>query len=350
MGVSIIDIAILAGVSKSTVSAVINNHSNVRPQTRDKVLKAINQLDYHPNIAARELITATPMNIGVLVPCYSIKETEKANRYFNSIGEGSNLELASKLFEHVSHTKYGLLVERLAIDEAESKLPNFALSKRVAGVFQISSILPNDYISRLREYVPNIVDIGTFNKECDCVYTDFEEIVKKSVSYLKGLGHKKIAFVNCDTASRSAASRFEGYLQGLKANNLKFNKSYVSNATYNGEGGYNAFAKIWQSSDDKPTAVICASSLIAGGALRFMNENGISVPQDISIVSNGDSVISEFVYPRLTSISRDKGEVAESAFKLMMERLENNDLPVRAIKTKIHIVKRDSVKQIGSGE
>ena len=68
VGVYIIDIAALAGVSKSTVSAVINNHPNVRPATRERVMEAIRQLDYHPNFAARELITASPMNIGIIMP------------------------------------------------------------------------------------------------------------------------------------------------------------------------------------------------------------------------------------------------------------------------------------------
>ena len=67
LGVSIIDIAALAGVSKSTVSAVINNRPNVRPVTRERVMDAIRQLDYHPNLAARELITASPMNIGIII-------------------------------------------------------------------------------------------------------------------------------------------------------------------------------------------------------------------------------------------------------------------------------------------
>ena len=110
MGVSIIDIAALAGVSKSTVSAVINNHPNVRPQTRERVLSAIQKLDYHPNLAARELITASPMNIGIIMPAYSNKPIEQNNRYFENIDEGSNLELVSQLIEQVSKTKYGVLV------------------------------------------------------------------------------------------------------------------------------------------------------------------------------------------------------------------------------------------------
>ena len=85
MGVSIIDIAARAGVSKSTVSAVINNHPNVRPETRERVTEAIRQLDYHPNMAARELITASPMNIGIIMPSYSANADMSNNRYFFGI-------------------------------------------------------------------------------------------------------------------------------------------------------------------------------------------------------------------------------------------------------------------------
>lgn len=346
MGVSIIDIAARAGVSKSTVSAVINNHPNVRPETRERVTEAIRQLDYHPNMAARELITASPMNIGIIMPSYSANADMSNNRYFFGIDEGSNLELVSHLIEEVSKTKYGVLVEHTVISDDEFKLPSFALSKRVAGVFQISPLLSGEYTRKLSQYVHNVVEIGTLNPECDSVYTDFVEMGIISVEYLVKHGHKKIAFINCDPTSRTVESRLEGYISGLKKNGIQYNPKWVTNSSFNGIGGYNAFSNIWKACDEKPTAVICATGVIAGGAFRFMNEHGISVPDDVSVICNGDSALSEFVSPRLTAICRDKIEVARAAFSLLFERLNGKDFPACAVKTNTHIIERESVKKI----
>ena len=346
MGASILDIAALAGVSKSTVSAVINNHPHVRPATRERVLEAIRRLDYHPNLAARELCTAAPTNIGIVMPTYDRQPKTGDGHYFEGIDEGSNLELVSHLIEQVSRTKYGLLVEHTVISEGQLQLPSFALSRRVAGIFQISPLMTASYVHQLRAYVPAVVEIGTQGDECDSVYTNFVEIGRRSVEYLVRRGHRRIAFINCDPASRTVASRLDGYRRGLVQYGIAYRDEWVTHAAFSGIGGYRAFAQLWEASEQKPTAVICAASVIAGGALRFMHEHNIAVPKDISIVCNGDGALSEFATPPLTVICRNKREVAESAFSLMMQRLSDPDGAVRSIETDCCLIERGSVNPI----
>lgn len=346
MGVSILDIARLAGVSKSTVSAVINRHEHVRKETRERVLDAIRQLDYHPNFAARELITAEPMNIGIVMPTYTDDGGVGDGRYFRRIDEASNLELVSRLTEYVSRTRYGVLVEHAVISEGERRLPSFALSRRVSGVFQISPLAGAEYAEQLRQYVPAVVEIGVPNPDCDSVFSDFERTVFLSVEYLADHGHKRIAFINCDPASRTLEQRMAGYLSGLRKYGIEYRAEWVSCSRFNGQGGYDAFKKIWGARDEKPTSVICASGIIAGGAVRFMHENGISVPDTVSVISNGDSQLCEFMTPRISVVCRDKDEIAERAFSLMMERLEDRGLPPRAILVGDRIIERESVKRI----
>lgn len=346
MGVSIIDIAKLAGVSKSTVSAVINNHPNVRTSTRERVMVAVRQLDYHPNIAARELITASPMNIGIIMPTYNVSTSNKCDKYFSGIDEGSNFEIVSELIEKISHTKYGALIEHTLISDNEPALPSFALSKRVSGIFQISPLLTSSYTHKLQQYVPYVTEIGTLNPECDSVYTDYTHIVSLSVDYLVRAGHRKIAFINCDPSSRTVSSRLKGYTSALEHNGIDYNEKWVQNSLFNGVGGYRAFSEIWHNSKDKPTAVICAAGVIAAGAVRFMMENGICVPDAVSVITNGDSILTEFITPQLTAICRDKSEIATAAFSLLLERLNNPSMPIRAIKTPEHIIERNSVKRL----
>lgn len=343
MAVSILDIAARAGVSKSTVSAVINEQTNVRPATRERVLAAIRELDYHPNIAARELCTSTSMNIGILMPTYG---GEEQSGYFEGINESSNLEMVSHLIEQVSQTKYGVLVEHAVITGEEPPLPAFALSHRVAGVFQISPLLTRGYVKQLRQHVPAVVEIGSCNPECDSVFTDFTHIASASVQYLADLGHKKIAFINCTPASRTQQDRLAGFRKGLAEKDLSFCEAWVCDSDFSGIGGYRAFEKIWNASEEKPTALICATSVIAGGALRYMSECGISVPKDISVISNGDSALNEFLNPAITAVCRDKRELAQCAFSLIMERLRHPELPPRAVETQCHILERASVRKL----
>ena len=346
MGISILDIAAYAGVSKSTVSAVINNHPNVRPATRECVMQAMRALDYHPNLAARELITARPMNIGIIMPSYRSPDGNNGNKYFNSIDESSNLDLVSRLIGYISKTKYGVLVEHVTISNQEPSLPSFVLSRRVSGIFQIGSLFPSSYIQKIRQYIPSVVDIGALNEDCDSVYTDFVETSSSSVDYLVRAGHRKIAFIGCDPESRTSRFRIQGYVEALKKNGISYNEAWIQNSKFNGIGGYQAFSRIWNSSADKPTAIICATNTIAGGALRFMHENGISVPDDISIVCNADGMLSEFSTPPLTVIGRNKEEIAQHAFSVMMKRMEDSTLPIQHVRTPDHIIERSSVKHI----
>ena len=346
MGVSILDIARLAGVSKSTVSAVINGHEHVREETRARVLDAIRKLDYHPNAAARELITAEPMNVGIVMPAYAESACVGDGRYFHSIDEASNLELVSRLTEYVSKTKYGVLVEHAVISDGECQLPSFALSRRVSGVFQISPLVSEAYTEKLRQYVPSVVEIGVANPDCDCVYSDYEGTVSLSVEYLAGLGHKKIAFINCDPASRTFEHRMAGYRLGLEKFGLEYRREWVGHSPFNGQGGYDAFKSIWEASGEKPTALICATGIISGGAVRFMHEKGVSVPDDLSVISNGDSQLCEFMTPRISVVCRDKEEIAKRAFSLMMERLGDKSLCPRSVLVGDRIIERESVKKI----
>ena len=138
----------------------------------------------------------------------------------------------------------------------------------------------------------------------------------------------------------------QGYLNGLERNGITYNPAWVCNSAFTGLGGYNAFSRIWHSGEEKPTAVICASTTIASGALRYMCENGIAVPDDMSILCNSDSMLAEFAIPQLTSIGRDKDEIARCAFSLLIERVNDTTLPVRAVRVSDKIIERHSVKRI----
>ena len=344
MAVSIIDVAARAGVSKTTVSAVINGHKNVKPATREKVLSAIEALDYHPNLAARELITASKTNIGILLPAYKRKPEKEGERYFPYINEASNYDVVSRLIDELSQTGYGLLTEHIEMGEDEPLLPVFATSGRVAGVMHVTPLFDVKYMRKLQKYVPHIVQIGNYNAEFDCVYSDYAQTLKTTVDYLVERGHRRIAFINADPASSTSVERLQGYRESLQQHKIAYEESLVRAAPFTGQDSYCAFADIWEKSAQKPTAVICTTDVGACGVLRYAHEQGISVPQELSIISNEDGLACEVTTPTLTVIGRNKQKIAVEAARMMLSRLKDPEQPHQAVKVADELIERHSVR------
>lgn len=346
MAVSIVDVAAHAGVSKTTVSAVINGHQNVKAATREKVLRAIEELDYHPNLAARELITANKTNIGVLLPAYRHGAAEKGEKYFPYINEASNYDVVSKLIDALSQSGYGLMTEHVEIGAGEMTLPSFATLRRVAGVLHVTPLFDSKFLHRLQKYVPHIVQIGNYTAAFDCVYSDYTQTVRQTVDYLCAYGHRRIAFINADPASSTAVDRLQGYKEGLMAHGIAYTEELVRSVPFTGLDGYRAFADIWEKAADKPSAVITSTEVGACGVLRYMHERGYQVPRDLSVISNEDGLACETTWPTLTVLGRNKEKIAAAAARVMLDRLKNPDVPHIAQRVEDELIERGSVRSI----
>lgn len=346
MAISIIDVAKRSGFSKTTVSAVVNGKDCVKDSTKQAILQAIKELDYHPNLSARELITSNKTMLGILLPTYERSSIPSHEMYFPYINEGSNYEIVSGILDSLSRTKYGVLTEHLAVDTDSPKLPAFALSQRVQGAILISPLYKKEYLQTLQKYVPYLVQIGAETDICDCIYTDFTLTVSKSVDYLFDRGHRRIAFLNADPISDTAKYRLAGYKAGLSKHGIAFDKSLVRSAPFTALNGYLAIQDIWSSTQVKPTAFICPMADSACGAMRYLNEQGLRVPDDLSIVVNGNGLPCELAIPTLTVIGRDKSEVADEAAKMLLWRIQNPKEPLRKVVLRDYLIERNSVKRI----
>lgn len=347
MAVSIKDVAAHAGVSKTTVSAVINGHKNVKPATREKVLQAIEALDYHPNLAARELITAHKTNIGILLPAYRRNDTENSGElYFPYINEASNYDVVSRLIDELSQTGYGLLTEHIEVGGEHMRLPAFATSGRAAGVLHVTPLFDVKYLRKLKKYVPYIVQIGNYTAEFDCAYSDYVNTLRQTVAYLAQRGHRRIAFINADPASSTSVDRLQGYCEGLEQCGAAYDERLVRSVPFTGIDGYRAFADIWEHAAEKPTAVICSTDVGACGVLRYAHEHGLHVPQDLSIISNEDGLACEVTTPTLTVLGRNKHKIAEEAARIMLNRLKKPDMPHQAVRVEDELIERCSVRRI----
>ncbi len=346
MAVSILDVAKRTGFSKTTVSAVVNGKDCVKESTKKAILEAIKELDYHPNLSARELITADKTMIGILLPTYEHSSIPSHEMYFPYINESSNYEIVSGILENLSRTKYGVLTEHLAVDSVSQRLPSFALSQRVQGAILISPLYKIEYLEALKKYVPYIVQIGADTGVCDCVYNDFVETISKSVDYLFDRGHRRIAFLNADPISSTASHRLTGYKKALIKHHLQFDERLVRSTPFTALNGYLALQDIWVEASEKPTALICPTAEAACGAMRYLHEQGIRVPEDLSIVVNGNGLPCELAIPTLTVIGRDKAEVASEATKMLLWRIQHPDEPFRTVVLRDYVIERNSVIRI----
>jgi LacI family transcriptional regulator len=344
VGVSILDVGRLAGVSKSTISAVINNRTNVKPETREKVLAAIQKLDYHPNLAARELVTSTKTNIGILLPIYKQISSSENEMYFPYINESSNYDVVSKLIEDLSFHGYGVLTEHVEIGNGEIRLPRFATSRQVLGAILISPLFDHIFLHKIHKYISNIVQIGDFNPDCDSVYSNFFSTLERTVDYLCNIGHTKIALINSDPASSTTIDRLKGYQAGLQKHGIRYSGLLVRSVPFTGIDGYRAFADIWEHNTEKPNALICSTDIGACGAMRYMYEHGIKVPDDVSIVANENGLPCEVTTPTITVIGRDKKEIAFEATAMMMERINNPEIGLQSLMVQDYLIERKSVK------
>jgi LacI family transcriptional regulator/LacI family purine nucleotide synthesis repressor len=346
LSISIKDVGREAGVSKTTVSAVLNNHSNVKPKTREKVLAVIEKLGYKPNITARELVTNTKLTLGIINLVYDLSN-EKNRGYFDSVDESTDYGITSVLLDEVSKTKYGLLLERILVSKNKSMTPSFVKSGRVAGIFLIGTMYSEGLIETLRNYTENLVTIGLKNKITDSVRNDYVQSIYSAVQHLIDRGHRRIAFINGDRLSKASLDKLKGYKMALRDASIPFDKSIATYARqFTGQGGYDAFMEIWEHAAIKPSAVVFSTDTLAVGAARYLYEKKIKIPDDVSLVGFENAAMSEFMTPPLTTINRNKNRMGIEACSLMMSRLQNPTLPARDVIVPFSLLERQSVKNI----
>jgi len=295
-------IAELAGVSRSTVSRVINNYPSVPTETREKVMKVIKEYNYFPNMSAQALAGKTMRNIGLFI-------FDKGNVSSDPI---NNMLIASVIEEASAHDYY--VLTNIIRDSKSHKMIEhvkavFYQNRIDAGIFMGA----NNHEPFIEELIAEGFIIGIVDQDLPgrdepnrIVYSFDNEIgAVKAVNYLASLNHRKIGVINGDLKRHAGIARYEGYLKGMKNHGLSVNKEWVLQADFSSMQGYNAMKKFLQGNVELPTSFFAANDSVAFGAIRALNEKKISVPNDISIIGIDDHVLSKFFQPPLTTLKAD---------------------------------------------
>lgn len=329
MKLTIKDIAKLAGVSKATVSRVLNNSKPVSPEVKKKVMKVIEENDYQPSHIARSLSKKETKLIGMIIPDIS-------NSVFAKITEGVERE-ATLLGYNVL-----LCTSRYSLD-LELDYLNVMRDKQVDGIiyhgFMISEMIADKLVSLKKPVVS--IGIGFENHDIPVIMINNKDAAYEATKHLIDKGHKEIAMIHGPLADPYAGKlRYDGYTQALNEIGVEVNENLLAEGNYKLKHGYKAMEKIFES-DVKPTGVFCANDAMAIGAMKCIIDRGYEIPEDIAVIGFDDIDIAEIYSPSLTTIAQPFEEKGEAALKLLINMMKHEDVE----KPEVHehkLIKRES--------
>jgi LacI family transcriptional regulator len=276
-----------ARVSTATVSRVLNNASVVKTSTRARVVKAIEELKYHPNLHARNLAGGKSRTIGVIA-------SNMENPFFFDIYKTIESDAHARGFEVVvANTDY----------RSEQLVTSIRLmiGRRVAGLAAIVSEMEPDLIRELTESRIPVVfyDVGTPRQNITNIRVNYRRGIEKVIDYLHSLGHRRLGFIGHHAMLAPINERMKTVLDAVARNSSLQVKTAADADTL--EGGRQATRSLL-STGYQPTAIICVNDITAVGALRELRERGLRVPQDVSVTGFDNVKLSEFCYPALTTV------------------------------------------------
>lgn len=324
---SIQKIAKLAGVSVATVSRVLNNIDTVKARNRDRVLAAIRESNYQPNLLARQLRTARSSMILVLVSnianpfCADVvkgieEEAEKNGYRILLCNSGSDIERSKSSLGLLA----GKIVDGIITMDAFSKLP------------ELTTMIGQMPWVQCAEYA----DAG----DVSCVGISDTDASEYAVRHLLNRGCRRIALINHDLSYKYAQLRERGYKTVMRQQGAGYEAIvYASDLSFS--AGKAAMEKLLDSAP-RPDAVFAVSDTLAAGAMRAIEEAELAIPQDIAVIGFDGSELAEMVSPQLTTIGQPSREIGRRAVDLLLRKMDNPDAPAERLIMDWHFIARAS--------
>lgn len=340
------DVAKRAGVSRSTVSLVLNKSPLVKEETRELVETVILEMNYVPNNNARGLSARVTNNFGIIfMQDYLPDQTEISYDNDQHVGLCSH-NISNGISAGLIGTDYGVITERFCSIAAPDELPRVIQEKRVDGAFIVGLPYSEQFVENMKKTgLPFVmVGVGSYEETVDSIYADPEEGTELAVLELLKTGHRNICLLNCSSGMRSHKWRVRGYERALRAYGMDPNAAWnISVPSNNGKSAYMEFKLFWEAGN-RPDAVVTANGQMAAGIMYYLYEQGVRVPDDVSIVAYEDSSICGYATPPLTSINIRKEELGKRAAQCLLSRLQNPDKEIERCSLKPYLVKRNSVR------
>ncbi|HXV96613.1 MAG TPA: LacI family DNA-binding transcriptional regulator [Gaiellaceae bacterium] len=310
---TVVDVARAASVSVGTVSNVVSGARAVRPETRERVERAIAELGFRPNTIARALIRRRTQTVGMVIP-------DVTNPFFS--------DLIWEVERALTEADYAVVFGNSANDPArERQYLEAFLSRRVdALVVVVTAGADLEFVRSLAAEVPTVFVDRLVPPDVDSVVGDNDAGMALVVDHLVGLGHGRVALVNGDAELETARAREAGAVAALARHGLE----PVSRSTgaFTLESGDEQGSALFAGAAS-PTAVVAANDLLAMGVLAAASRAGLAVPGDVSVTGYDDIAYAAFTSPPLTTVRQPARAMGEEAARLLLARLEGDGSPPR---------------------
>ena len=311
MGSTLEEVAARAGVSRSTVSRVINEHPSVSDTTRARVEAAIEECGYRPHAVARSLATSRTNILAMVVPESVTKLF--TDPYFPLMLRGAT--------EACNRSGYQLILSLFTVSMDSKRLRDHVLrSGYLDGVVSANASLDDELVpSLLKEHIP-FITIGRYPDD-RVAYVDVDNVggARMATQYLVRLGHSRIATIAGPRNMAPAQDRLDGFRSVLSAHRTPLPEEFVEEADFTEAGGRDAMSRLLR---HRPTAVFVASDSMAFGAVRAIKDAGLRIPEDISVVGFDDIPSAESLEPALTTVRQPIEALGELAVEQLIDRLE----------------------------
>ncbi|MCJ7502946.1 MAG: LacI family transcriptional regulator [Acidobacteriia bacterium] len=307
------DVAKRAKVSIATVSRVVNSVGPVKNSTRARVLKAITELKYHPNIHARSLAGGKSRTLGMIV-------SNLENPFFLDIFRALESDAHRRGYEVlVANTDYRA---RQLVSSV-----HLMMGRRLAGLAVIVSEMEPSLIQELTESNLPIVfyDVGTPARNISNIKVRYEKGMQRVVEYLYSVGHRRMAFVGHHISLEPLLDRKKSFLDTMKRYAGEVEHATVADC--DGPVGGQQATRQLLASGFKPTAIICVNDFMALGVVRELREHGLEVPRDVSVTGYDNISLSEYAFPPLTTVNIPREMIGHLAFSALVP--EHEDAQVR---------------------
>ncbi|WP_105033089.1 LacI family DNA-binding transcriptional regulator [Arthrobacter ruber] len=333
MAATLKDVALVAGVSIKTVSNVINDYEHIRAETKQRVMDAISELGYSPNLSARSLRSGRTGVIGLAVPELSLS-------YF--------AELADSIIKAAERRGLKVLIEQTGGDrDHELEILSSPRLQMTDGLLFSPLGMSNEDAHHLRVNFP-LVLLGEriFGGPTDHVTMSNVESARAATAHLLSKGRRRIAVVGGHRGEviGSAGLRLRGYQQALEEANIPFDPDLVAYTTFwHRSNGATSMRELLETGVEFD-AMFGMNDTLALGAMRVLQEAGRRIPDDVAVIGFDDLDEGRYSLPTLSTIDPGRDEIADTAVRVLQERISGRDadLPPRELEARFEVIERES--------
>ena len=336
MAITIKDVARVAGVSTATVSKVLNNKPSISEQTRDRVYQVMKDLNYLPNAQASNFARKCSDNIVFLAVVE--KHTAFHNPHMFEILCGAQSVIRNKSYDF---SFLGVADKKNAYEKAKEIIGR----KTADGILVHGSATSKELVKLLVESdFPHVI-IGRppFSNNACWIDTHNRVSGQTATNYLIKCGYTKLAFIGGPESDEISRHRLQGFTSSMHLKGLQVPSTSIKYGTYTKSSGYSMMEELLRGSY-LPDAVICENNQIAMGAASAIKKHGMSIPEDIGLITFNDYPLSQLIDPPLTVVDIDVNDMGQQAATILLKKIKNPSLQVQSYTTIPELIVRSSTR------